>query len=180
MAGMAPGLGADNHEPETAPLGREEMVRYLGLVGELLEADGLTGEIVLVGGAYMMLVLKRREATKDIDAYFAAHPGAIRQAAERVAAEHGLPPDWLNDAAKGFMHTQPTSSLWMEVPGLRVHAPDPTYVFAMKAYAGRPGDLRDLETLRDVIGLSSAEDALTIVGRYVPERFLTPRVQYLV
>lgn len=180
IAGMAPDPRADSHEPDWAPMGREEMLRYLGLVGEQLAAGGLTGEIVVVGGAYMMLVLRRREATKDIDAYFAAHPGAIRRAAERVAADHGLPPDWLNDAAKGFMHTQPTSSLWLEVPGLRVHAPDPAYIFAMKAYAGRPEDLRDLETLREVIGLTSAEDALAIIGRYVPERFLTPRVRYLV
>jgi len=28
--------------------------------------------------------------------------------------------------------------------------------------------------------MSSANEALTVVARYVPERFLSPRVQYLV
>jgi len=87
--------------------------------------------------------------------------------------------DWLNDAVKGFIYAQPETTLWLECPGLRVYAPPPAYIFAMKAVAGRPEDLRDLRALRDVLGLTSAEEALAIVTRYVPERLLTPRVQYL-
>ncbi|MBM2811730.1 MAG: hypothetical protein HW416_2489 [Chloroflexi bacterium] len=49
----------------------------------------------------------------------------------------------------------------------------------MKALAGRPEDLRDLEALRDVIALTSVDRALEIVARYVPARLLTPRVQYV-
>ena len=176
---MGPGAGP-NQPGSPGPLRREELERLLRAVGGYLADEGLTGEILIVGGAYMTLVLRQREATKDIDAYFAAHPEAIRRAAARVAREEGLPADWLNDAVKGFLHVQPSSSVWLEVPGLRVHAPDPGYIFALKAYAARPEDLRDLRALRDVIGLTSADEALGVVTRYVPERFLTPRTQYLV
>ncbi|MDP2935118.1 MAG: hypothetical protein Q8O86_01350 [Dehalococcoidia bacterium] len=161
-------------------LGGKEIKDYLRQVGHYLHEQSLTGEILLVGGAFMMLVLQQRKTTKDVDAYFAAHPEAIREAAARVARERGLPADWLNDAVKGFLYTQPEMTLWLECPGLRVYAPHPSYIFAMKAIAGRPEDLRDLRSLRDSLGLTSAVEALAVVTRYVPERLLTPRVQYLI
>lgn len=161
-------------------MGRDEITQYLRLLGRYLHEQGLTGEILLAGGAYMTLVLRQREATKDVDAYFAVHAEAIREAAARVAQEKQLRPDWLNDAVKGFFYTQPDTTLWLEFPGLRVYVPDMSYVFAMKAVAGRPEDVRDLRALRDSLGLASAGEALEIVTRYVPERLLTPRVRYLI
>jgi len=167
--------------PRREPMHREDIARYLRQVGEYLHADGLIGELLLVGGAYMSLVLRLRDTTKDVDAYFGAHSDAIRTAAARVAREQGLPVDWLNDAVKGFLTAQPdTTTPWAEFPGLRLYAPDPAYIFAMKAFAGQPEDERDLLALRDLLGLASAADALQIVQRYIPARLLTPRVQYLV
>jgi hypothetical protein len=159
---------------------RGEIERALRRVGELLAEQQLLGEILLLGGAYMTLVLRQREATKDVDAYFAVNTEAIRLAAHRAASELGLPSDWLNDAVKGFLYAQPEAELWLEAGGLRVYAPPPAYVFAMKAVAGRPQDLRDLEALRDLIGLRSADEALELVCQFVPERLLAPRVRYLV
>ncbi|MBX6773375.1 MAG: hypothetical protein IRY83_16770 [Chloroflexi bacterium] len=50
----------------------------------------------------------------------------------------------------------------------------------MKAVAGRPEDIRDLRALRAHLGLASADEALALVTRYIPERFLTARVRYLI
>ena len=80
---------------------------------------------------------------------------------------------------KGFFYVQPDVTLHLECPGLRVYAPHPSYIFAMKAIAGRPEDIRDLRVLRDSLELTSAAEALAVVTRYVPERLLTPRVRYL-
>lgn len=80
----------------------------------------MTGEIVMVGGAVMLLVIGNRQTTKDIDAYFATNPQAIRDAALSVAKQKRLSPNWLNDTVKGFFHTQPPTTLWLDVPGLRV------------------------------------------------------------
>lgn len=161
-------------------LNRDQIERYLRLVGRYLHELSLNGEILILGGAYMTLMLRQREATMDVAAYFASQAEAIRQAAARVAREEGLPTDWLNDAVKGFLHAQPNVTMWLECPGLRVYAPEPAYIFAMKAFAGRPEDQRDLRTLRVLLGLTSAAEALAIVTRYIPERLLTPRVQYLI
>jgi predicted nucleotidyltransferase len=159
---------------------REEMERYLREVGAELSSGGLTADIVIVGGAYMSLILGARDATKDVDAYFEpATAHAVRGAAAKVAATHGLSPDWLNDAVKGFFTTSPTTTLWAEYPGLRVNAVTAEYMLAMKALAGRPQDEADLRSLAAHLGLTTAEQALAIVKAYVPERLLTPRVRYL-
>lgn len=158
----------------------DDIERYLRAVGVELTTQGLIGEIVLAGGAFMTLVLRSREATVDVDAYFDPETSeAIRAAALKVARQHGLPDDWLNDAVKGFFASPPLVTRWAEYPGLRVDALTPAYMFAMKAVAGRPQDLSDLEVLAKLLGVMSSSDALAIVTAHVPERLLTPRVRYL-
>lgn len=159
---------------------RETIERCLREVGIELAHKGLTGEILIVGGAFMTLVLRSREATRDVDAYLdpAAAP-AIREAVRLVAARNGLPPDWLNDAVKGFFATRPETLLWAEYPGLRVNTVTPAYMFAMKALAGRPQDMDDLRTLAGHLRLVTPQDALQVVMEHIPERLLTPRVRYL-
>ncbi len=88
----------------------------------------------------MVLAFRAREATKDVDAIF--EPASeIREAAGLVAEQLGLPDDWLNDAAKGFLSPAgdfaPLSSL--ALPNLRVQAPTPQYMLAMKVLAARAG-----------------------------------------
>ncbi|HLZ21902.1 MAG TPA: DUF6036 family nucleotidyltransferase [Ktedonobacterales bacterium] len=123
---------------------RQEIERYLRLLGQELEKRQLTGEIIIAGGAFMLLAIQNRETTKDIDAYFTAEPQAIREAAQVIAAREGLPSDWLNDGIKGFFYHSPPVLRWAEFPGLRVYTVRSDYAFAMKAIAGRPGDIGDL------------------------------------
>lgn len=158
----------------------QEIQHYLQLLGSELQQRGVTGEIMLVGGAVMLLVVGNREATKDIDAYFATEPQAIRDAATVIAQREGLSPDWLNDAMKGFLYTQPPMSLWLDIPGLRVFTADPDYVLAMKTAAGRPADVVDIQALAAHLGLTNAQEILNIVTRYIPADQLTPKAQYLI
>ncbi len=104
----------------------------------------------------------------------------MREAAVIVAKRHALPADWLNDAAKGFIYTQPPQHLWAEYPGLRLYVPGADYVFAMKADAARPGDHEDLVRLRDELGLQDVNEAMQIVERYVPESRLRIQTQLTV
>lgn len=162
---------------------RDEIESNLGALGLRLAARELTGEILLLGGAYMTLVIRNREATKDIDAYFASDPSAIRAAAAEVARERGLAPDWLNDAVKGFIHRQPDrTDRWASYVGLNVYTPNPEYIFAMKAEAGRASsfDFDDLVALRDHLGLTELAQALAIVEKYIPASRLSAKTKLTV
>ena len=158
----------------------EDIVRNLELLGRELEQLGVTGEIINADGAFMLLAIRNRDTTKDIDAYFVTESQVIREAAAVVAAREGLTPDWLNDSVKGFFYQQPPVELWADYPGLRVYTVSPEYAFAMKAIAGRPEDIADLEALKQHLRLTNVADALDLVRRYVPQRLLSPRTQYLI
>jgi hypothetical protein len=150
---------------------RGEIEINLRALGQKLAQRNLVGEILLLGGAYMLLVIQNRGATNDIDAYFAVEPEAIRKAAAEIAKERGLPADWLNDAVKGFIHRQPDSvNLWASYPGLNIHTPSPRYIFAMKAEAARAGtsDFEDLRALRRWLRLKTLDQAIAVVEMYIP------------
>jgi hypothetical protein len=127
----------------------------------------------------MLLVIKNRDTTKDIDAYFATEPKAIREAAQIVAEREGFPPDWLHEGVKGFFYQSPPTELWAEYPGLRIYTVMPEYAFALKSVAGRPEDMPDPEALTSYLQLTSLDDALAIVQKYVPQRLVPTRTQYL-
>ena len=159
---------------------RSEIERYLRLVGHKLQGEGTTGEILLAGGAVMLLLLRSREMTRDVDAYLSGDVSAIRRAVRQVAEEQGLPADWLNDGVKGFFYGTPPQIRWAEYPGLRVYAVDPRYLFAMKAVAGRASDIDDLKALVAHLHLRSAAEGMKHVERYIPSHLQTPRVRYIV
>ena len=71
---------------------------------ENLQARGLQAQLFVVGGAAMALAYDQQRITRDVDAIFEPAP-EVRDIAESIADRHGLEPDWLNDAAKGFMPT---------------------------------------------------------------------------
>lgn len=162
-------------------MNKQDIEKYLRMLGQELLHRQVTGEILLVGGAVMLLKVQNRETTKDIDAYFVTGQAEIiREAAQAIADREGLAQDWINDAAKGFFYTQPSTEQWAEYPGLRVYMPSLDYIFAMKVVAGRPQDIDDIKALAQELNLSNARDALTIVKEYIPEQLLVPRVEYMI
>lgn len=155
---------------------RAEIEDALRDVGAELASRELRGDIVIVGGAWMALVLRAREATRDVDAYIAPDSAAaVREAVAAVARRRGLPDDWLNDAVKGFFASAPETVDWAEYDGLRVQAVTADYMLAMKALAARPQDVDDLRTLVRHLGITTLAEALATVERHVPARLLTAR-----
>jgi len=49
----------------------QDIRRYLQMLATELHGQGITGEIIIAGGAAMILTIGNRPSTKDIDAYFA-------------------------------------------------------------------------------------------------------------
>lgn len=83
-------------------MNRNDIEKYLRIVGHELQEQGLTLEILLLGGAAMIIEVGNRESTQDIDTFFLPDFTAIAKAAAAVAKREGLPDGWLNSAAAGF------------------------------------------------------------------------------
>jgi hypothetical protein len=81
---------------------------------------------------------------------------------------------------KGFFFSQPPMALWAEYPGLRVYVAQPEYVLAMKAAAGRPQDIADIEAIAAHLHLTTANEVLGVVTRYIPSEHLSSKTQYLI
>lgn len=159
-------------------LTRPDMLRLFDLLNAELAAEATHGELYLVGGAVMCLALDARHATRDVDGYFRP-TGVIRQAAGRVAAQTGVPDDWLNDAVKGFLSPRGDFDPYLELGHLKVFVARPAYLLAMKCAAMRLGeefhDLDDVRYLLRYLNITSLEEALEIVTRYFDAERLPPK-----
>ncbi len=136
-------------------------------------------DIVLVGGAAMILHFGALRATHDIDVLvLRGDLEALRQAARLVALEHDLPEDWMNDAVKGFADILPPDFYHrlvpLSLPFRRLHLyvlgrPDQA---AMKIVALREQDLEDLELLLPDMSETDRDVLLAImhhVGTFRPD-----------
>ena len=150
-------------------LRKADIERLLRLLDAELAKEGVVGELYLVGGAVMCLVLDARPATRDVDAFFKPTQ-AVRRAAARVAAREGVADTWLNDSVKGFLSQQGDFIPYLELANLRVFTAEPHYLLAMKCAAMRLGeefhDLDDVRYLLRYLNIGASEEAMRIVTQY--------------
>jgi len=139
------------------------------------------GEIGMCGGAVMCLVFQARKATKDVDAIFEP-TRQIREAAKTVSGALEVPEDWLNDAAKGYFLSEPPRVPVLNLSHLRVWAPGPDYMLAMKCISARfdTHDRDDVAFLINHLKLTKAKQVFDIIKKYCPERLVPAKTRLLV
>ena len=127
----------------------------------------------------MALAYSTRRVTKDIDAVFEPK-SSVYEAAARVAENLGLPEDWLNDAAKGFMPGKDEDPRPVpDIEGIEITTASPQYLLAMKLMAMRFGeDDEDIEILIHECGLNNAQEALELLERMYPSREPLPKTRF--
>jgi len=162
-------------------LTRALILRLFRALNHELRRMGTMGELGLCGGAVMGLVFKARESTRDVDAIFRPIR-QMRRAAGIVASKYGLPRDWLNDAVKGYLHVEPPREEVIDLSNLRVWAPRPDYLLAMKCVAARfdTHDRDDVIFLLRHIGLKEPGEVFSIIERYYPRRAVPAKTQFFV
>lgn len=136
-------------------------------------------EIVIAGGAALVLLYGARDATRDVDALVTSNvsAAALRNAARRVAEAQGLPEDWLNDGAKAYLKGFLPGRLVLDRPGLAVRALAPPQLLAMKLSAWRDDvDVADARLLLHEVAGSREEvwrsiEPFLVTGRELKARY---------
>ena len=158
---------------ETEFLTRDQIEQALRRLGEIAVSEGQTIEMLIVGGAAMMLGYNARPSTRDVDGVFFEPPLAsvIRRWIEQVAMDARLPSDWLNDAAKRFLVGYSRGRKIFAAPGIECWQPLPEQLLSMKLSAWRDG--RDIGDARTLLGdLTKSSNRSEIWSRVEP--FLLP------
>jgi hypothetical protein len=159
-------------------LSRREILAALDALAKELKPESPV-EVIIGGGAALVLLYGAREATKDVDALSisALDPIRVRAAAHRVAANFDLPEDWLNDGAKGYLHGLMPGEVLFESPSLVVRSVAPQQLLAMKLSAWRDDvDIGDARLLLSKLagsrdGIWSLIEPFLVPGRELKARY---------
>lgn len=157
-------------------LTKEQIEKYLVEIDSELANRGLTGEIVLCGGAVMAYVFEARLSTKDIDALFEP-TSELRDIATSIAKKYNLEDDWFNDAAKGYIDTSRMTFVKVKtLDALKIKRPDDKAMLAMKIASAREdsSDADDAVFLIRRIGIQDEDELLNIIEDNIPKQCLTP------
>lgn len=171
----------------SAAFGREALLDAFDRIGRAAALAGTKLQIAVYRGSALMLASNFRFATEDVDVSALEHPlpGWLAVVVDEIAKANGWQKDWFNDAVVfhlssladhardhlefGTFPRDGTS------PGLVVLVPSAEYLLALKLKAARVTDpIRgeterlDILNLMKVLGISTAEEAIAVLGRYFP------------
>ncbi len=159
---------------------KEAIVAYLTDLAGRLDAVGARARVLLVGGAALSFYYDRDQGTTDIDA--ALYPtDEVLAMARRLADDEGLEPDWLNNAAIGFLpHEEISAGVVIQKGEVRVEIATGEALLGMKLRACRQKDLPDLAFLLRYCDVRSVEEAADWLERYYPEEELSERDKVII
>lgn len=157
-----PGEGADGSTrpkrrkgrvPETHEFSADEVRTLLAELDSRLRDRGVAAAVFVVGGAAVAATgIRDGRLTQDVDAI--AGDQIVIDEARAMAADRGLPENWLNPNARMWMPPLPKGVLDPPAkPGLRVTYADDPFLLATKLIAQRTKDVDDLVALAKRVGV---------------------------
>lgn len=161
----------------TAAFDRDALLDAFDRIGRAAALAGTKLQIAVYGGSALMLASNFRFATEDVDVSELEHPlpGWLATVVDEIAKENGWLSDWFNDGVA--FHLSPLADRALDhlefgtfprdgtPPGLAVSVPSAEYLLALKLKAAR---VTDPLNLMQVVGISTVEDAIALLGRYFP------------
>ena len=157
----------------------QEIEHYLAELGAALQDQGVTKPVrlLLIGGAYMMLLANAPRTTDDIDMFWIEEGEdfqnarlALRDAVQTIAGRYALPPNWFNYLTQLLIYdkiSMPRGNLWRRYGPLHVYAPPKEYMFALKILAGRDKDIADCRILLPQTHIRTRKQAQRVLDRYL-------------
>jgi hypothetical protein len=183
----------------SAAFDRDALLDAFDQIGRAAAMAGTKLQIAVYGGSALMLASNFRFATEDVDISELERPLPVWLASvvQEIARKNNWQDDWFNDgvafhlsslADRAADHVEfGTFPRDGSSPGLVVSVPSAEYLLALKLKAARILDpLRgeterlDILNLMQVLGISSTEEAVTLLGRYFPVSAASPeKLQFL-
>jgi hypothetical protein len=170
----------------SAAFGRDALLDAFDRIGRAAVLAGTKLQIAVYGGSALMLASNFRFATEDVDVSKLEHPlpDWLAAVVHEIAVENGWQDDWFNDGVAFHLSSLADRTDHLEFgtfprdgspPGLAVSIPSADYLLALKLKAARIMDpLRgeterlDILNLMRVVGISTVEEAIALLGRYFP------------
>src|SRR5436305_2406271 len=177
-------------------LSRGAVLDAFDRIGRAAVQAGTKLHIAVYGGSALMLASNFRFATEDVDVSQLERPLPewLAQVVRDIAERNHWPEEWFNDGVA--FHLSPLADRSADhlefgtfprdgtPPGLVVCVPSAEYLLALKLKAIRVTDpLRgeterlDILNLMQVVGISTAEQAIALLGRYFPVSAASPEKQ---
>ncbi|SDI80088.1 MULTISPECIES: hypothetical protein [Bradyrhizobium] len=171
----------------SAAFGRDALLDAFDRIGRAAVEAGTKLQIAVYGGSALMLASNFRSATEDVDVSRLDHPMPdwLGTVVREIASQNRWHEDWFNDGVAFHLSSLADSAgdhlEFGTFPrdgtsvGLVVSVPSAEYLLALKLKAFRIMDpLRgeterlDILNLMQVVGISTADDAIAVLGRYFP------------
>jgi hypothetical protein len=179
-----------------AAFGRDTLLEAFDQIGRAAVQAGTKLQIAVYGGSALMLASNFRFATEDVDVSELERPLPAWLAAvlHEIARKNHWQDDWFNDGVAFHLSSLADRAAdHLEFgtfprdgtpPGLVVSVPSAEYLLALKLKAARVMDpLRgeterlDILNLMQVVGISTAEEAIALLARYFPVSAASPEKQ---
>jgi hypothetical protein len=170
-----------------AAFGRDALLDAFDQIGRAAVLAGTKLQIAVYGGSALMLASNFRFATEAVDVSELERPlpGWLAEVVHEIARKNLWQDDWFNDAVAFHLSSLADSAAdHLEFgtfprdgtsPGLVVSVPSAEYLLALKLKAVRVldpvrGEVErlDILNLMQVVGISTAEEAIALLGRYFP------------
>lgn len=160
-----------------------EIEKYLQELGAELKRRDIKKpiRILLIGGAYMILLANAPRTTDDIDFFWLEEDvfqqtfsqetfDAFNDCLQIIAEKYMLDPGWFNYFAQMLMFDEvlvPDGKLWKRFGPLHIYIPSKEYILALKITAGRDKDIEDCVILLPQTTIRTRRQAQQLLNRYI-------------
>jgi hypothetical protein len=170
-----------------AAFDRDALLDAFDRIGRAAAQAGTKLQIAVYGGSALMLASNFRFATEDVDVSELERPlpDWLAAVTDKIAEANGWRNDWFNDGVAVHLSALADGALdHLEFgtfprdgtpPGLVVSVPSAEYLLALKLKAARVTDpvrgeteRLDILNLMKIVGISTVEGAIALLGRYFP------------
>jgi hypothetical protein len=169
----------------SAAFGRDALLDAFDQIGRAAVRAGNKLQIAVYGGSALMLASNFRFATEDVAVSKLEHPLPewLSAVVSEIARKNHWQDDWFNDGVVFHLSSLADRVDHLEFgtfprdgtpPGLVISVPSAEYLLALKLKAARVTDPLRGETerldlnLMQVVGISTVDDAIALLGRYFP------------